>query len=208
MKGRTIADYPHRLDINWGVFSPDYLHCNGIDYNPETGHIAISSNRTHEIYIIDHDGTFVAGDPEESHRLAASEAGDFLYRFGNPATYGQGEYPHWGKKNCPLQEVFRSQQMAETTTSNGSRTGARRRNCCAFNNGLNVRAVRATSDPAIESVELNPYWMPTGGHRTLRNPPQPGYTDAHAGHEGVPGTRRARCCSQRDRVRCSHDGRL
>ena len=85
--GRSIADYPQRLDINWGVLSPDYVHCNALDYNPETGHVAISCNRTREIYIIDHDGTFVAGDPEESHELAASEAGDFLYRFGNPASF-------------------------------------------------------------------------------------------------------------------------
>ena len=103
-RGRSIADYPQRLDINWGVVSPDYMHCNGLDYNPETGHIAVSCNRTREILIIDHDGTFVAGDPEESHRLAASEAGDFLYRFGNPANYGQGEYPHYAKKNWALQE--------------------------------------------------------------------------------------------------------
>ena len=91
-EGRTLADYPGRMDINWGVPSVDYMHSNGIDYNPEPGHVAISSNRFFEIYIIDHDGTFVAGDAEESRRLAASEAGDFLYRFGNPANYGQGRF--------------------------------------------------------------------------------------------------------------------
>ena len=28
----SIADYPQRLDINWGVVQRDYLHCNGLDY--------------------------------------------------------------------------------------------------------------------------------------------------------------------------------
>ena len=70
-RGRTIKDYLHRLNINYGAVSRDYQHSNAIDYNPKTGHLAISSNRTHEIYIIDHNGTFIAGDTEESHRLAS-----------------------------------------------------------------------------------------------------------------------------------------
>ena len=109
--GRSIADYPQRLDINWAVVSPDYLHCNGLDYNPETGHIAVSCNRTREILIIDHDGTFVAGDPEESHRLAASEAGDFLYRFGNPAKLRSGRVPSLREKELGAPGILRPPRL-------------------------------------------------------------------------------------------------
>ena len=72
--GQAISDYPNRLDINWGVVTRDYLHSNGFDYNAETGQIAISANRPHEIYIIDHDATFVADDPSAS-REPRSERG-------------------------------------------------------------------------------------------------------------------------------------
>jgi hypothetical protein len=43
--------------------------------------------------VIDHDGTFVAGDPAASTAKAAGSSGDFLYRFGDPARYGQGDPP-------------------------------------------------------------------------------------------------------------------
>ena len=46
-----------------------------------------------ELYVIDHDGTFVAGDSKASIAKAASSQGDFLYRFGDPARYGQGDPP-------------------------------------------------------------------------------------------------------------------
>ena len=63
-----------------------------MDYNAELGHIA--TNSVHgEFYVIDHDGTFVANDPQQSIQLAASPAGDFLYRFGDPARYQQGDPP-------------------------------------------------------------------------------------------------------------------
>jgi hypothetical protein len=49
-------------------------------------------------YLIDMEGrvvhkTVVAGDPEASIKAAAGPAGDFLYRFGDPARSGQGEPP-------------------------------------------------------------------------------------------------------------------
>ncbi len=197
-EGRTIADYPQRLDINWGVFSPDYLHCNGIDYNPESGHIAISSNRTHEIYIIDHDGTFVAGDPQESHRLAAGEAGDFLYRFGNPATYGQGEYPHWAKKKWSLQEFSGHKQIGGNHDIQWIEDGLPGAgNLLLFNNGLNVPRGQGDSDPQSEFMELNPYLDADGrdtGHYV--NPPAAGYTDVMPGTKDSQGPRATRLFSK------------
>jgi len=92
--GKTIADYPGRLNVNIPGLpvQRDWLHCNGIDYNQALDQIAISSVRG-EFYIIDHGGTFVAGDTNASIALAAGSAGDFLYRFGDPARYSQGSVP-------------------------------------------------------------------------------------------------------------------
>lgn len=76
------ADHPNRIDLNhiWQPAS-DWLHCNSIDYNEELDQIVISVNRFNEIWIIDH-GT--------STKEAAGPAGDLLYRWGNPRTYGHG----------------------------------------------------------------------------------------------------------------------
>ena len=92
--GKTIAEYPGKININMPgkPLKKDWLHSNSIDYNDSLGHIVINSVHG-EFYIIDHDNTFVAGDPTGSIALAATNAGDFLYRFGDPARYDQGDPP-------------------------------------------------------------------------------------------------------------------
>ena len=70
----------------------DWLHCNSLDYNAELDQIVINSVQG-EFYVIDHGSTFVAGYVDGSIALAAGPAGDFLYRFGDPARYEQGEPP-------------------------------------------------------------------------------------------------------------------
>ncbi len=181
--GQSIADYPGRLDINWGLVSRDYLHLNGIDYNPDNGHLAISSNRTHEIYIVDHDGTFVAGDPEESMRLAASEAGDFLYRFGNPAIYGQGESPHYAKKSWSLEEFSGHKQMGgnhDIQWIEEGHPGAG--NLLLFNNGLSVPRGLGDSDPQSEVLQINPYLDANGVDTgAYVNPSKAGYSSKMPG---------------------------
>jgi hypothetical protein len=92
--GKTIADYPGRLDINFGAGrSGDWIHINSFDYNEALDQIVINNSTDSEFYVIDHGATFVGGDPEKSIALAAGTAGDFVYRFGNPAAYGLGESP-------------------------------------------------------------------------------------------------------------------
>ena len=183
----SIADYPQRLDINWGVLSPDYVHCNGLDYNPDTGHIALSCNFTNEIYIIDHDGTFVAGNPAESIELAASEAGDFLYRFGDPVKYGQGEDPYYAKKDWALQEFSGHRQVGGVHDIQWIKDGLPGAgNLLLFNNGLSVPRAYGDGDPQSEFMEINPYLGENGvemGHYV--NPPEAGYTNV------MPGTRRS-----------------
>lgn len=92
--GKTIADYPGRININMPgrPLKRDWLHCNSMDYNAQSGHIVINSVQG-ELYVIDHAGTFVAGDPKAGIAKAAGPAGDFLYRFGDPARYAQGDPP-------------------------------------------------------------------------------------------------------------------
>lgn len=60
-------------------FGADIFHSNAINYNAELDQIAISVRALSEIWIIDHATTSAQ---------AAGAAGDLLYRWGNPATYG------------------------------------------------------------------------------------------------------------------------
>ena len=89
--GTSIGTCPGRLNINLSGHSlkGDWLHCNSVDYNPTLDQIVVNSVQG-EFYVIDHGNTFVLGDPTASTAKAATSAGDFLYRFGDPARYNQG----------------------------------------------------------------------------------------------------------------------
>jgi len=93
-QGKTISDYPGRLNVNLPGrrLKRDWLHINSLDYNGELGQIVFNSVQG-EFYVIDHDATFVPGDPKASIAKAAGPTGDFLYRFGDPARYAQGDAP-------------------------------------------------------------------------------------------------------------------
>ena len=92
--GKTVAAVPGRLDVNLAgrPLRKDWLHCNSMDYNQELDQVVINAVMG-EFYVIDHGNTFVAGDPVASIAAAASPKGDFLYRFGDPAVYKQGDPP-------------------------------------------------------------------------------------------------------------------
>jgi hypothetical protein len=92
--GKSISDYPGKINLNLPgrPVKADWLHCNSMDYNQELDQVV--TNSVHgEFYVIDHGNTFVPGSPQESIALAAGPKGDFLYRFGDPARYGQGTAP-------------------------------------------------------------------------------------------------------------------
>ena len=91
-EGKTIADYPNRLDINFGTGrNGDWIHINSFDYNPTLGQIVLHNDRNSEIWIIDHDGTFIPGDPDASIAAAADSGGDIKWRWGNPAVHDAGK---------------------------------------------------------------------------------------------------------------------
>jgi len=176
--GKTIADYPGKLDINWGTPSIDYAHSNGLDYNADLGQIALSSNRFFEIYIIDHAGTFVAGDPEESLRQAASDAGDFIYRFGNPANYGQGDFPYYSAEEWFILPYGGHRQIGGNHDIQWIKEGLPGAgNLLLFNNGMSVPRAQRDRDAQSEVVEINPYLGANGVvQEHYVNPPEAGYT--------------------------------
>jgi hypothetical protein len=58
----VVADHPELLDINAGSgeIGPsggDWMHINGISYNPDLDQIVISSHNLDEFYVIDHSTT-------------------------------------------------------------------------------------------------------------------------------------------------------
>jgi hypothetical protein len=81
----VVADHPERLNLNYKdpelILEPNWWHVNAVAYNAELDQIVLSSRRFSEIWIIDHSVTI-----EE----ARGEAGDLLYRWGNPSTYNTG----------------------------------------------------------------------------------------------------------------------
>ncbi|MCH2637985.1 MAG: aryl-sulfate sulfotransferase, partial [Candidatus Thalassarchaeum sp.] len=90
----VVADHPELLDVNFAdaagpnKYKSDWMHCNGIDYNPILDQIALSCKNTNEIYIIDHSTTT---EEAAGHTGGNSgKGGDILYRWGNPEAYRAG----------------------------------------------------------------------------------------------------------------------
>lgn len=90
----VVADHPNKVDLNYyDAYAgdiPDWIHANTMAYNAELDQIAISAREFNEVWIVDHSLT-----TEE----AATEAGDLLYRWGNPEAYDRGgpedQVLHW-----------------------------------------------------------------------------------------------------------------
>ncbi len=170
--GKTIADYPGRININMPgrPLKRDWLHCNSLDYNAESGHIVINSVQG-ELYVVDHDGTFVANDPAASIAKAVGSAGDFLYRFGDPARYGQGEPPrvleNWDSATSG------HKQMGGAHDAHWIKPGLPGAgHLMVFNNGQYLYQ----RTPQSSALEINPF-LDAAGNDTGKyvNPPDAGY---------------------------------
>ena len=81
----VIAENPEKIDVNYldtgQPTQPNWWHINAIDYHPEQDLILLSPRTYSEIWMIDHSVT-----TEE----AQGDAGDLLFRWGNPQTYDSG----------------------------------------------------------------------------------------------------------------------
>ena len=178
--GKTVADRPGRLNVNLPgrPVRRDWLHCNSLDYCAESGHVVINSVQG-ECYVIDHDGTFVAGDPQASIARAAGPAGDFLYRFGDPARYDQGDPPRvlddWTRATSGHKQMGGSHDVQWIRPG---LPGAGR--ILVFNNGQYL--FDRTSQSYV--MEIDPF-RGGGGQSAGRyvNPPDAGYRELRFDHD-------------------------
>lgn len=170
--GRTVADHPGRINLNLPgrPLRRDWLHCNSMDYNPASGHLVINSVQG-ELYVIDHDGTFVAGDPGAGIAKAAGPAGDFLYRFGDPARYAQGDPPrvleNWDAATSGHKQMGGSHD-AHWIPAGLPGAG----HLMVFNNGQYL----FQRTPGSSILEIDPFLGASGsGTGRYVNPPDAGY---------------------------------
>jgi len=87
----VVADHPELFNINYPIAgtSPDWMHMNSIDYNPELDQISINSRNFNEFFIIDHSTT--TEEAKGSSGGTYGKGGDILFRWGNPAAYNKGD---------------------------------------------------------------------------------------------------------------------
>ena len=163
-RARRWPTIPGRINLNLPgrPLKRDWLHCNSIDYNAELDQIVVNSVQG-ELYVIDHGNTFIPGDPKASIAKAAGPAGDFLYRFGDPARYKQGEpasLPEGGDAaSCGNRQMGGTHDVSlDPTRPSGRRPSPR----------LQQWAVSLPADPAV----LDPRNQPLSrrnrqGHRPV-----------------------------------------
>lgn len=82
--------HPERMNINYALnmYTNDWIHANGIDYNKDLDQIVISCHNISEIWIIDHSTT--TAEAASSNGGKFDKGGDLLYRWGNPEAYNRG----------------------------------------------------------------------------------------------------------------------
>jgi hypothetical protein len=179
----AIATNPGKLNINWGKpVGEDWNHCNSLDYNEDLDQIAINTVDG-EFYVIDHGNTFIPGDPQGSIKLAAGPKGDFLYRFGDPARYDQGQSPSVTKNWTIISSG--TKQIGGSHSIQWIRKGLPGAgNFLLFNNAGYV----FMSTPQSSLMEINPY-LDVNKKNTGKyvNPPDAGYywlqTDRKRSHK-------------------------
>jgi len=181
-------DYPGKLDTNaltygdtYHVPLNDWNHCNSMDYNADLDHVCINAKHFSEFYVIDHGGTFVANETVPGTK-AATSAGDFLYRFGNPAAYNQGDPAGYHTEGD--QQMYASHDIqwiggANSAYAASDLPGAG--NFLIFDNGT-----WCTVETHSEVLEINPYLDEAGTDTgDYVNPPDAGYTKTKVGAAGA-----------------------
>ncbi|MEI6123067.1 MAG: aryl-sulfate sulfotransferase [Bacteroidota bacterium] len=84
----SIVNNPQLMNINYAGTGmlPDRYHMNGIDYNPTLNQIVVSMHFMNSAFVIDHSTTSAEAAGHTGGN--SGKGGDFLYRWGNPASYG------------------------------------------------------------------------------------------------------------------------
>lgn len=87
----SIINNPQLMNINYvNAGGPpstylDWWHMNGIDYNEELDQIVVSAHFMNSVFVIDHSTTTAEAAGHTGGN--SGKGGDFLYRWGNPASY-------------------------------------------------------------------------------------------------------------------------
>ncbi len=121
----SIANNPQLININYKA-SKDWIHMNGIDYNPILDQIVVSSHNFNEFWVIDHSTTTAQAATGTGGN--SGKGGDLLYRWGNPAAYnvsGTNVFrvvhdSHWipeGGPNAGRIAAFNNQGVSTTRSS-------------------------------------------------------------------------------------------
>ena len=91
----VVAEHPELIDLNFRLSEGasrddpwDWIHSNGIDYNPELDQIVLSLCYFSEVWIIDHSTTRAEAAGPSGGK--GGKGGDLLYRWGNPHAYRAG----------------------------------------------------------------------------------------------------------------------
>ena len=91
----VVAERPELIDLNFRLAEAatrnnpaDWIHSNGIDYNPALDQIMLSPRHFSEVWIIDHSTT--RAEAAGSSGGNSEQGGDLLYRWGNPRAYRAG----------------------------------------------------------------------------------------------------------------------
>lgn len=131
-----ISEHPELMNINLGNSSGDWMHVNGISYNPDRDEITFSSHYMNEIYVIDHSTTTAEAATHSGGN--SGMGGDFLYRWGKPSNY-----------NTPGSQYFYVVHCAKWVPAGYPGEG----NLLAFNNGTNTQSSKvAEIVPPIDST--------------------------------------------------------
>ncbi len=88
-----VAEHPELIDLNFRLSEvstdpSDWMHSNGLDYNPELDQIILSPRHFSEVWIIDHSTTTTEAAGHSGGK--GGKGGDLLYRWGNPRAYRAG----------------------------------------------------------------------------------------------------------------------
>lgn len=139
----VVADHPELVDINYfpgAQNTPDWIHLNSIDYNPELDQILVSSHRMCEVWVIDHSTTTLEA---AGHGGGISgRGGDLLYRWGNPQAY---------KRGGPSTKVFFGQHHATWIPSGFPNENK----ILVFNNGLGRPGTYSSIDIIIPPLNAS-----------------------------------------------------
>lgn len=144
-----VADHPERIDINLNPRPrADWMHTNGIDYNPELDQIVLSARSFNELLVIDHSPSSKEAAGSAGGR--AGRGGDILYRWGNPANY---------RAASPNDSTLFQQHDARWVQTGHPGAG----NLTIFNNGSN------RPDGKYSSIdEIAPPINPNGSYRIAK----------------------------------------